>query len=543
MADRAQYRDAVISPTGDAIVASVEVRDAGTAVPIAEAIYVDSTGGALLSNPFPTDQAGRFQFYLANPKRVDLYIQASGYAAYTVEDVDVLRITEGASPAYLIAAANAPDETKLRAEYLCDGVHDEIEFALAQAALGSRGGTLRLSRGDYYFGATFLIGSMVTLEGEGIGITMIHLADGVNADVIQSASFLALTGTDSTLGEHHVVLRGFTVDGNKVNNTAGYCLRRYGYFWRLECVSFRYGKSGGIWSEWGLFAGNLPNGDGMEDSWSDVRVHACDGDGVEWRGPHDSIWQDVIIFNNKGSALIVRCGATYSGGPLQVTNLHVWSNNTLGPAIWLSGTNANMFASNIQVEGSHTGVGIRCEATLHVTSFVGFANAIDIQVLKSDCIIEGSFVSPIGIQFGSPSIAVGGIMLRGKFLGPTTCILWENSSNQFNYLDVQAYVGGGKAVMGGAGTFSPTTNVLIIAQGGPGTLFRIENKGVQAGATDGSTITHGLAKLPSGVIVTTSVAGEFASVTARAATTFTVAIKKHDGTPGTAQNIYWRAWV
>jgi hypothetical protein len=69
----------------------------------------------------------------------------------------------------------------------------------------------------------------------------------------------------------------------------------------------------------------------------------------------------------------------------------------------------------------------------------------------------------------------------------------------------------------------------------------------QEGATsvaDGGTITHGLGTTPTGVIVTPSTSGEIASVTAVDATTFTVALKKiSDGSAGTTQTVYWRAFV
>jgi hypothetical protein len=63
-----------------------------------------------------------------------------------------------------------------------------------------------------------------------------------------------------------------------------------------------------------------------------------------------------------------------------------------------------------------------------------------------------------------------------------------------------------------------------------------------SGATsvaDGGTVTHGLGKAPTKVRVTPSVSGEMVSVTALGATTFTVAIKKYDGTAGTTQTVYW----
>lgn len=70
-----------------------------------------------------------------------------------------------------------------------------------------------------------------------------------------------------------------------------------------------------------------------------------------------------------------------------------------------------------------------------------------------------------------------------------------------------------------------------------------ENQGAAAATADGGTITHGLRAAPTSVRCTPSVAGEMVSVTALGATTFTVAIKKHDGTAGTSQTIYWQAEV
>jgi hypothetical protein len=56
---------------------------------------------------------------------------------------------------------------------------------------------------------------------------------------------------------------------------------------------------------------------------------------------------------------------------------------------------------------------------------------------------------------------------------------------------------------------------------------------------DGGTVTHGFGENPTIVNVTGTVSGEFVSVTAKSTTTFTVAIKKHDGTAGTTQTVYW----
>ena len=70
-----------------------------------------------------------------------------------------------------------------------------------------------------------------------------------------------------------------------------------------------------------------------------------------------------------------------------------------------------------------------------------------------------------------------------------------------------------------------------------------EAKGAQASVADGGTITHGLAATPTVAVMTGSVANEFVSATTLGATTITVAIKKHDGSAGTTQTVYWHAWV
>jgi hypothetical protein len=88
-----------------------------------------------------------------------------------------------------------------------------------------------------------------------------------------------------------------------------------------------------------------------------------------------------------------------------------------------------------------------------------------------------------------------------------------------------------------------------ISVGGTSNGFVYRNVGYKThaeGATsvaDGGTISHGLVGTPTGVICTPITTGEFVSVTAKAASTFTVAIKKHDNSAGTTQVIYWHAFI
>jgi hypothetical protein len=84
---RAGYANVVADSFGNG--ASVEVRQPGTATPLAVPLYAAPTGGATLANPLTTDSQGFFSFYLDVAQVVDLYVVASGYGAHTEAGVAV----------------------------------------------------------------------------------------------------------------------------------------------------------------------------------------------------------------------------------------------------------------------------------------------------------------------------------------------------------------------------------------------------------------------------------------------------------------------
>ena len=97
----------------------------------------------------------------------------------------------------------------------------------------------------------------------------------------------------------------------------------------------------------------------------------------------------------------------------------------------------------------------------------------------------------------------------------------------------------GDAYMGGSG--------WDVANGKWNTGAHVTRENPQAvkyGATsvaDGGTISHGLSVTPKVVVATGRVAGQIVTVTARSATTFTVAIKTDAGAAGTTQIVDWYA--
>lgn len=90
------------------------------------------------------------------------------------------------------------------------------------------------------------------------------------------------------------------------------------------------------------------------------------------------------------------------------------------------------------------------------------------------------------------------------------------------------------------------TNLINIASGATPIIrdndgYRTENENATANVSHGGTIAHGLVGIPKMVVANGSISGESVSITAKNTSTFTVAIKKTNGSNGTPQTIYWRA--
>jgi len=146
----------------------------------------------------------------------------------------------------------------------------------------------------------------------------------------------------------------------------------------------------------------------------------------------------------------------------------------------------------------------------------------------------GAYTAPIAINtIGSSAIAnvhvsenVINVSQYGLYIGGTITNL---------YVGPQQYISCSSA---NYNENSPTITTRSGAQ--------FEKDGVAASLSDGGTITHGFQTAPTVVLVTPSVAGDIAEVTAISSTNFTVALKKWTGgalTAGSTQTVYWRAKI
>ncbi|GGL89073.1 glycosyl hydrolase family 28-related protein [Micromonospora yangpuensis] len=202
-----------------------------------------------------------------------------------------------------------------------DGREDDTA-ALQRAfdAAGRTGGIVFLPPGTYLTGRVVLP-SRVHLRGSGGDATTLRLRPGANTAIIESAGYDRLAGTRSDAGTTLFSLRDLALDGNKAQNpTAGYGLRVYGYGYELSEVIVFNCRTDGIVSEWGP-AGALPApSHQMESRFSAVRTHGNDGHGINFLGPHDSMFINCLTFDNGASGF--RLAGDAQG--TSMVNCHAW---------------------------------------------------------------------------------------------------------------------------------------------------------------------------------------------------------------------------
>lgn len=170
-----------------------------------------------------------------NSKLHDTFKETAGRIAflnrgYGIDSPDVQsaieqlsqHINKGRSVTVIVAAHNAKETTKISADFVCNGVDDQITIQRAIDSIKDSGGVVSLSEGVFNVNATqganwaghttaaaIRLYSNITLQGQGRS-TVIRLGDRQdtsirNTSVISNASF----------NETGIVVKNITIDANK----------------------------------------------------------------------------------------------------------------------------------------------------------------------------------------------------------------------------------------------------------------------------------------------------------------------------------------
>jgi len=120
----------------------------------------------------------------------------------------------------VIAANDSCDNSKAKADFVCDGINDDVEIQTAIYDLPISGGEILLLEGSYSIGDTIkILRSNVTIGGI-CGATKLTLANGSSCTVIQ-------IGDGMVIAQHNQIM-DIIIDGNKANQRAGYGIHLYG---------------------------------------------------------------------------------------------------------------------------------------------------------------------------------------------------------------------------------------------------------------------------------------------------------------------------
>ena len=116
----------------------------------------------------------------------------------------------------LVASSTAPNDVKRAANFICDGTNDDVQInqaiqAMTGGKVGSIGGCLKLSEGEFSISSPISIDRGIRFQGVSGGLTILKLADNANCNVINLA--LIDEGNDLPLS----ILEGFEINGNKAN--------------------------------------------------------------------------------------------------------------------------------------------------------------------------------------------------------------------------------------------------------------------------------------------------------------------------------------
>ena len=328
------------------------------------------------SNPIVLDSAGSCLLY--------------GEGAYQLAVSDALG---NAIPAYSGVCSIPTNFTTVNvAAYgaLGNGTHDDaaaINAAIA-ACVAAGGGVVSFPAGNFIVGSTIVLQTHVRLEGAGRGITVLKGLAGTTMDLVQTLNFAGLVGTNTAGGPYQFGMANMSLNGN--SRAGGRCASFYGYAYILDDVEFFGAAGDGFYSEW-CTSGLVPvtaGGNSMEAQINRTSYFSNGGNGITFRGPHDTILTNCFSFLNTGIGALFQQSATYIGACV-INTFHSYGNQQVGVQ-----TNTSLYVSGLQSENN------RATGGIFVQSPAGQLNGSNIIVFEN---------TGFGIRFDGNSSSVAAI--------------------------------------------------------------------------------------------------------------------------------------
>lgn len=325
--------------------------------------------------------------------------------------------------------------------------------AAMTAANAAGGGVVYCPAGTSIIDQTIVMYPNVQLRGDGPEASIWQAKNSLNADMMQTQNFASLTGTNNdAAGVSGWSMQGISLRGNNANNTSGRGISIYGYNYWMRDVVVLSCASDGIYSEWATPANVVPVGDSLEATLDHVKSGDNLGNGIVWAGPHDSIFDTVIAFQNGTSGdghsgIYVKSNASMLGGPLQIMNSHSWGNSQS----WALKSESQVILSNNQWEGA--------QSSQVLLSGSGASYTAADSSMHGDIIFAaGTITNPVGLEIGATSVAPTGLDIYCKIINCTTAAVKFTDDGGNSRLLILNYQTSGSSW---TGTLAVTTNFSI----------------------------------------------------------------------------------
>jgi len=460
-----------------------------------------------------------------------------------ITDLNTLLISSRGAT-FVVAASDATARSQAHADYVCDGVNDEVQIQAAIDALPAAGGRVLLSEGtflvntagnintdsyvSYYAIKIMNTNAPITLQGVP-GATIIKIVDG---GAPNWPHVLLIRGSAASPRTNPTYVSGIEFDANSLA-TGGIGIQRSGPVVVDHC-RFKGWYWGGIHSfhvsQKITITNNYFDGDGIIAGASALKLENnyfvitnntfYDGD-VAPTGVSVNLLPDYDCVDGLGTPY-------FNALSLVVENLFIGGNIQL----WLSASQSVTVMGNV-----FSGQCTPGEYCMYINASSGVG-----QDARNNVVVGNTFYNFYnGIMMSGANPATGAIdnivALNNFHEGPDRVVsigITEGYGTTGNNLIVNN-------LFHSASTPINSYGVGSVVRGNIGWVT--ENQGAAASIADGGTIDHGCAAAPTVATVSGSVAGDIVTVTSLDATHITVAIKKHDGTAGTTQTVYWRAQV
>lgn len=241
-------------------------------------------------------------------------------SAVTANEGSISALESGVSAATyytLVAANNAPDSVKARAQYICDGTADEVQVqAAVDAVKAAGGGRVQLSRGSFNWAGP------VTIRGNN---------DEDNAPTIQLHG-VGQQATEITVASNQI---GIEVTDWAICDIRDLCLFISGSGVGIHSTAVLSGNEVSFW----------------HSSFKNLRINggfnaAYTGWGMDLAMPWRSVFENIEIEGTRNGIRLSNQGSVQNAGDNTFTRMFIEIVGTGGTAIHISSPSNNMNQNN-----------------------------------------------------------------------------------------------------------------------------------------------------------------------------------------------------